>query len=202
MDLNAPLASLLSPLEASAMAVLARADTDFTGRQVARLAGGQNPNGIRLALLRLADTGLVNVRPELHSTRYRANRDHLLWPAIQVALKIETELERRIAMFVEGAGVPGITVAVYGSVARREATAASDLDLLVILPDGMDAGAQDGFNLRLAELVTIWTGNETQVYSLSVSALRSQFHAHDPIVDHWLIDARTIVGSTVRELIS
>lgn len=198
MHLSQPLASMMSSVEAAAVDVLARADTDFTGRQVARLAGARNPNGIRKALLRLAEVGLVIATPEPHSTRYRANREHLLWPAVEAALAARDELEERIAAFASDAS-PGSTVALYGSVARGDATADSDVDLLVVNPDTTTEEVRNRFTADLAGRVERWTGNPVQVYDLSDGRLREQLAARDPIAERWLGEARTVAGRTLAD---
>jgi predicted nucleotidyltransferase len=198
MHLSHPLASLMSPVEAAAIEVLARADTDFTGRQVARLAGASNPNGIRKAMLRLSQSGIVLLTPEPHATRYRANREHLLWPAIELALGARDELERRIALFASHAS-PGSTVAVYGSVARGDSNPDSDVDLLVIHTDDTLSEERDRFALELADRVERWTGNVAQVYDLSDGRFHEQLSAGDPITQRWLAEARTIAGRDISE---
>lgn len=188
----------MTTVEAAAITVLARAQTDYTGRQVARLANAGTPNGIRKALLRLADVGLVEATPEPHATRYQANRGHVLWPAIEIALNAPSEVERRIGEFARTSS-PGSTVAIYGSVARGEADAESDVDILVIHADTKEPGERDNFAVELAARVEQWTGNPAQVYDLTESRLRGQIGARDPIAQRWLAEARTIVGDDVAE---
>lgn len=193
MHLSHPLASLTSPVEAAALEVLARAETDFTGRQVARLAGASNPNGIRKALLRLAHIGIVIATPEPHATRYRANREHVLWPAVDVALAARNELEARISSFATDTS-PASTIALYGSLARGDATADSDVDVLVVHPDTSAREDRDRFAVNLAALIERWTGNPAQVYDLTDARLHEQMALGDPIVQRWLAEARTIAG--------
>ena len=101
MDLSAPLASFMNGLDAVTLRVVARAGANLSGRQIARLAGAGTPANVRLSLLRLVDIGLVTMVPAPHATMYSANRSHILWPAVEIAMSARLELNRRIAAFAE-----------------------------------------------------------------------------------------------------
>ncbi len=86
MDLESPLRTIASPVEAEALRVLAGAETEFTASQVQRLATSGSPFGVRKALTRLAETGLVTAHRHGATQTWSANRRHLLWPAIETAV--------------------------------------------------------------------------------------------------------------------
>lgn len=197
MDLSAPLASFMNGLDAVALRVVARAGAELTGRQVARLAGTGTPANIRLSLLRLVNIGLVISAPAPHATMYSANRSHLLWPAVEVAMNARQELNRRIAAFADASAPEGVTVALYGSVARSDSTTMSDIDLLVVFPDTITLDDRDEFVTGLRDNVELWTGNDAQIYDLTESALARQRLEGDPMVDSWAADGITIVGNSV-----
>lgn len=196
MDLSAPLASFVKGLDAVALRVVARAGTELTGRQIARLAGTGTPANIRLSLLRLADIGLVISAPAPHATMYSANRAHILWPAVEIALNARQELNRRIADFAATSAPEGSTVALYGSVARGDSTPSSDVDLLVIFPDTTGLDIRDEFVTDLRDRVQLWTGNDAQIYDLSDSALTQQRDANDPLIASWATDGIVVFGSS------
>lgn len=196
MELSSPLSSLLGGLDAVALRVVARAGAELTGRQVARLAGTGTPANIRLALLRLVDIGIVVSAPAPHATMYSANRSHILWPAVEIAMDARQELNRRIAAFAEADGPEGVTVAIYGSVARGDATKTSDIDLLAIFTDAVTLDDRDEFVTGLRDNVQLWTGNDAQVYDVTESALNRQRVGRDPIVDSWVADGVIIFGNS------
>lgn len=197
MDLSAPLASFMNGLDAVALRVVARAGTALTGRQVARLAGTGTPANIRLSLLRLVDIGLVISVPAPHATMYSANRAHLLWPAVEVAMNARQELNRRITAFAHASAPEGVTVALYGSVARGDSTTKSDIDLLVVFPDAVALDGRDEFVTVLRDSVQLWTGNDAQVYDVTETALARQREEADPIVDSWVADGIIVFGNSV-----
>ncbi|GAA1219601.1 nucleotidyltransferase domain-containing protein [Rhodoglobus aureus] len=197
MDLSAPLASLMNGLDAVALRVVARAGAELSGRQVARLAGTGTPANIRLSLLRLVNIGLVTSVPAPHATMFSANRSHILWPAVEVAMNARQELNRRIASFAEASTPAGVTVALYGSVARGDSTNTSDVDLLVVFPDATDLDVRDDFVTGLRDSVQLWTGNDAQVYDLTTSALAKQREEGDPMIKSWTADGVVVFGKSI-----
>ena len=194
MDLSAPLASFMSGLDAVALRVVARAGSEITCRQVARIAGIGTPANIRLSLLRLVDIGLVISVPAPHATMYSANRSHILWPAVEIAISARKELNARIATFADANAPEDVVIVLYGSVARGESTKASDIDLLVVFPDTIALESRDEFVTGLRDSVQLWTGNDAQVYDLTESSLMRQQKAGDPIVDSWAADGIVVYG--------
>src|SRR5688572_11646497 len=110
MDLSSPLTSLSRRTDAAALQVLAAAGEPLTGRQVARLANESTPSNIRLALLRLVDVGLVTSAPRQDAVLYTANREHLVWPAIESIISVREELAKRIREMTEKHASYGTTV--------------------------------------------------------------------------------------------
>ena len=200
MDLSAPLASFMNGLDAVALHVVARAGAELTGRQVARLAGTGTPANIRLSLLRLVDIGLVISVPAPHATMFSANRSHILWPAVEVTMNARQELNRRIASFAAISAPEGVTVALYGSVARGDSTNTSDVDLLVVFPDTVTLDARDDFVTGLRDSVQLWTGNDAQVYDLTTSTLTEQREEGNPIIKNWTADGVVVFGNSILDM--
>ena len=197
MDLSAPLASFMNGLDAVALRVVARAGAELTGRQVARVAGIGTPANVRLSLLRLVDIGIVTSVRAPHATLYSANRSHILWPAVEIAMNARQELNRRIATFAGERAFAGVSVALYGSVARGDSTKTSDVDLLVVFPDTVALDDRDDFVTELRDSVHLWTGNDAQIYDLTESALIRQREEGDPIVESWAADGITVFGNSL-----
>lgn len=200
MDLSSPLSSLMNPLEAAALTVLARADAEFTGRRVAQLAGGQRPASIHAALQRLADVGLVVADPQPHATMYRANRAHLLWASVEAGLDARKELRRRLTDYFEARSPEGASLLLYGSLARGESGPDSDLDLAVILPDAVEIDEGEDFTYQLAELIESWTGNVAQINAFRHADIRRHAQSGEPLLASWLREGVLIAGSLPPEL--
>jgi predicted nucleotidyltransferase len=197
MRLVDPLASLLADSQAGALRVLARTDAGMTGRQVARLAGATQHTTTKRALDKLEDIGLVQVERGLQHSVYRANREHVLWPAIELSLGASSELERRITELVGTEYPEAVSVAVFGSVARGTASESSDVDLVVVSGER----PADAFAVRLGDRVRAWTGNDCSVLDFTPEQLRTAVDTDDPIVASLRADAHTLYGSELRELL-
>lgn len=107
------------------------------------------------------------------------------------------ELNRRITAFAHASAPEGVTVALYGSVARGDSTTKSDIDLLVVFPDAVALDGRDEFVTVLRDSVQLWTGNDAQVYDVTETALARQREEADPIVDSWVADGIIVFGNSV-----
>jgi predicted nucleotidyltransferase len=199
MDLEAPLRTIASPVEAEVLRVLAGADTEFTAPQVQRLAATSSPYGVRKALARLAESGLVI--PDRYGTTYtwRANRRHLLWPAIEIAAGARGQLLDRIRDEVQQER--GVSAYLYGSMARHETSPESDVDVLLVFPDDRDTEQIIDFAHELSDNIAAWTGNRGQIYSVTRSGLADMVRRGDSIVTSLRADAIPLVGPELARLL-
>jgi len=194
----------MSAVEGAVLRVLARADTGFSGRQVHALAGVGSTSSVHRALTGLVRVGVVAAEPNPPAIMYRANREHALWPVIELALTARSGVFESIGEFCSD-NVPEevpleshVTVVLYGSVARHESTLDSDIDLFVAFPDGFDADARADFAYRLAEHVERLTGNAAQMYSVERAELAQRIAENDPLVTNVLADGILISGPPLR----
>src|SRR5437879_12329506 len=81
-------------------------------------------------------------------------------PAMLSLLGLDDELRARMADGVAAWQLQPASLVVYGSVARKETTSASDLDVLVVRPDATepDDATWQGQVADLAERLRRWTG--------------------------------------------
>jgi predicted nucleotidyltransferase len=184
MDLGRPLSVITPTVDGDVLAVLARAEVPFTGRQVHQIAGRHSERGIRNALHRLSAQGIVSRERVGSADQYRLNRAHLAAPYVEALARLRDELLRRLAGELQGWMIPAAFAALFGSAARGEMHAGSDIDLLVVRPDGVDA---DEPNWRaqldaVALHVTAWTGNDTRVLEFSVREARAGLAASDGVL--------------------
>ena len=200
MNLSEPLEGLLSQAAAAVLRVLARADTAFSGRQIHSLAGTSSVAGINRALNALIDLGLVMAEPRPPSILYRINREHALWPAVELGLSARQRVFESTAEFCASELPEGLdlSVVVYGSVARHESDAKSDVDLLVVYPDGIDPEFRADYNYQIAVHVERITGNAAQVFSLERADLAQRIAENDPFIVNVLEDGIHIYGTSLR----
>lgn len=201
MEFSRAGAELLGGTEAAALRVLARVHEPVSGREIARRAA-TSPSSTRRVLERLQQAGLVHARVSSHAVLYTANREHVLWGGVQALLTGPARLEEELGRFVADRTREGATLAVFGSVARDEATAASDIDLVLVLPDDIADSDRESLVDDLTELIERRSGNPAQVLSFTRGQLRNMVVHRDPLIDSFTRDARTLTGAPLATLIS
>jgi predicted nucleotidyltransferase len=165
MDFRRPLTVVTPTLDGDVLGALARADAEFSGRELARHVGHGSTEGIRRAADRLVAQGVVSRRPAGAAHLYQLNREHLAAPWIEGLAGLRQQLIDRLRGLLASWDEVPCVVLLFGSVARGQATAASDLDVLVIRRSDCDPES-DSWQAQLAELqrlATAWTGNDTRV---------------------------------------
>jgi predicted nucleotidyltransferase len=198
VDLESPLRTIASPLEAEVLRVLAGADTEFTAPQIQRIALSGSPFGVRKALARLAEAGLVSANRVGTTQTWRANRRHLLWPAVEIAVDARVRLLDEIRKRVQHS--EGLDAYLYGSLARRQSAPDSDIDVLLVFPDSYSPEQIADIAGDLSDNIAAWTGNAAQMFSVTRSELRQLVHEGGSIVRSFDSDAIPIVGPTFSQL--
>jgi len=207
MDLSNPLGSLLPANEARALRVLARLESPISGRQVHALAGEGSYSGMRLALERLCVSGLVEGNPSSSSTNYAINRDHLLWQPIKDILESRSRLFRNIRNHLtnspeDDAEQLTLSVSLYGSVARGDSGAASDVDLAVVYENEMQKAQEQMAVDTLVRQIERWTSSAVQLYDVTRAELAAMARSQDPIINSWVADSVTVMGPSISTLIA
>ena len=203
MNVATPSEAIVPTLDGPVLVALAKIARPATGRQVHQLTGVGSEAGVRNSLNRLVHQGIVRASPAGSAVLYAVNREHLAWPAVQVLAGMRGELLARLRGVLEGWHPRPRTAAVFGSVARGDGNADSDIDLLLIRRRGKDA-EDEMWQAQLSllrEQVTAWTGNTLQVYDISTADLERSISAHDRLITEWRADAITVCGTDLRGLL-
>lgn len=161
MQLQTPFTVVTPTVDGDLLAVLARARQAFTLRDLARMIPSRSYNGLGLAADRLADQGIVDAGRTGNVRTYAFNWEHLAAePIAQLATARARLIDRLVDAFETMPERP-VFAALFGSAARGDMGAGSDIDLLIVHRDGagerMHESASD-----LAHLVTRWTGNDAR----------------------------------------
>ena len=203
MDWNNPLRAVASTVDVDVLQALGRTHTGVTGLQLAQLAGRSYAQ-VSAVVDRLAEQGLVQAEQHGRTYSYRLNRDHVVARAVLDALGAAQRVEQEISHTIESWEVPPISVAIFGSAARREGEATSDVDLLVVRGDNVsDDDLGWAFQTaKLAEQVELLTGNRAQLIDLTLDELLQARQANEPLIDSLRVDARTLAGADLQELLA
>jgi predicted nucleotidyltransferase len=203
MDVSHPIRAVVPTLDGPVLEVLAGTTRPLTGPEIQRLAGVGSPNGVRRVLTRLAEQGIVRANQHSAATFYSANREHLAWPAIEELVGIRRALFERIEHLIAGWEAAPLHASLYGSMARAGGDSGSDIDILLVRPQGIDE-EDPPWAEQIDELrhkVTDWTGNHCHAFQLDLERLAQHVKADDPLVQEWIRDARTLAGASFKALV-
>lgn len=200
MDVSRPFAALAPGVESDVLVALAVSTAQRSGREIARLSG-RSSTGVQHALDRLVDEGLVHRIPAGRAYLYSLNHEHLLAPAVEVMADARWELIRRLRDLFASWKSPILHASLFGSVARGEGNAASDIDVLVVRPKDIDAedGQWRSQLEELADCVLRWTGNQAGIAELSEGDIVAPAD-RPPIFEEVAAEAIDLGGLPLRKL--
>lgn len=204
MDLTSPLRSLIPSLDSAVLEVLARTESGLSASRVSRLATRGSRQGLSLALDRLVEHGLVIAEPANQGFLYRLNRDHVLTGALLLALDARHMVLEQLKGAVEQLEPRPLHVSVFGSFARADGTASSDIDLFVVCEAGQDLH-DEVWQQQLHEMedrVLRWTGNRMEPLVLTPETLATAIRAREPIVNSVLEESICLLGAQFSELVT
>lgn len=166
MDLSDPVGSVIPSAQGPVLEVLAGTHVALSGRAIAALTDGKvSHTRARQVLRDLVSAGLVLQEVAPPAYLYLLNRQHLAAEAICALATMRTRLLAQMRAGVQAWATPARAIWLFGSVARGTSTAASDIDVLVVRPAGVDA--EDLVWLAqlttFAESVQLWTGNRCEL---------------------------------------
>jgi hypothetical protein len=203
MDVSHPIRGIIPTLDAPVLQVLAGTTRGLSGREVHRLAGTGSVRGVQLVLARLVNQGLVQADEHASMTLYTANRAHLAWPAIESLVGLRGQLVERLRETIGAWSIAPLHTSMFGSAARRDGGAGSDIDLLFVrsdvVPEADEAWERQIDALR--DQVLSWTGNRCQALAIDRARLGQHVAAGDPLVGGWLRDEILLAGEPLRSLL-
>ncbi len=202
VDLQHPLRSLVPSLDWAVLEVLAATQSGLGVSQIARLASRGSRKGHAAVLDRLVDHGLVLAEPANQGFIYHFNRDHLLAPAVLVAVGLRAQLLHRLEDEMAQLAPRPVHASVFGSFARGEAGVESDIDILLLASSEPDAAAWDSQIDRLQKRVRLWTGNRCRCLVFSVDRARQLCAEGEPIVANWIEEGLVLTGDPLQRTLT
>jgi len=189
MDFGEPFGGLMPGARGAALAVLLRTGAPLTGRRVHALIADRHSLGaVQQALRDLDRLGLITTEVIGRAGVHRINEGHAaIAPLRALASPIEM-LTRVVEETVQGVEA----VIVFGSVARGDAHADSDVDLVVIAPEAWDGRAE------LQQQIHERLGNDCDVLHLTGDHFKLSSEDREPVVSEILRDGIALVGTMPR----
>lgn len=196
MDFRSPLRVVTPTLDGDVLAVLARSEVALTSGEIHRLLGRGSDEGIRKVLARLSGEGIVTREKAGRAFLYALNREHLAAPWVEGLAALPAQLIERLRQEIERWSVPAKFALLFGSVARGEARAGSDLDLLLIRSASCaedDPRWRDQV-LELERAASAWTGNDARVLEYGEGELAG-LAGKEPVLEEAARESIELVGS-------
>ncbi len=202
MDLSEPASVIAAPGTAAILRVLVHADDVFTIRQLSVLAQVSNSYAAK-SVTRLAGHGLVLVEQRGTASLVRFNREHLAADAISQLVQLRSRLQNLMSAEFSAWRIPPAHASLFGSAARGDGDAQSDLDILLLRTDGVDAEDTEWTDqlFRTGNRLQAATGNFVSWFEVSASDLRRASAANEPIIEDWKRDNATLYGPDVRTVL-
>jgi len=192
MILDRPLLTVSPTVDGDVLAVLARADAEFTAPRIQTLIGRHSVPGVRKALHRLVRQGVVGTERSGRTMRYWLNREHVAANAIVELASLSESVIERIRAAVAEWSVQPVVVSLFGSAARGDMGPDSDIDVFMVRPaDSVDEDAWDDQIAEIERLVSAWTGNDARVLAYRPSELHGR---RDPVLQEIERDGIHIAG--------
>jgi predicted nucleotidyltransferase len=151
----------------------------------------------------LVELGVVERREVPPSSLFRLVPEHV---AARFVLDLATSADRVLDEIGRGARelpVPPVSVVVFGSFARREAVADSDIDLVVVRPQNIDeddevwSSSIDQWRTRVRQL----TGNAVEVLELSTEDAAARLAGRSQLWTEIRRDGRVVHGASLERLL-
>jgi len=169
----------------------------FTGREIARSIG-RNPMTVHQALRQLEVLGVVEAERVGRAKVFRLANDNpwvreVLVPLFEAEARVGAALREEILQAISGQAVSAV---LFGSRARGESRAGSDVDLLIVLAPGADAGA-----VRQAVLeVGLRYGLSIEAICVNVQDLQEWARQASELWEGIQRDGLVIAGADMHEL--
>lgn len=196
MDLRHPEYSILGANRARVLHRLFVLGESASGRYIHELSGNKALQTTQQILDELVSIGMVRVRRVGAANAYRANRDHILWGPVEAILATRARLESSITEILEAAFGERLSGAMlYGSVARGDATAESDIDILAVWDEEVEDDLEAIIVADASDRIARLSGNPAQIIALTRSELDALVEADDPLVQSLRREGRRIAGA-------
>lgn len=201
MDPQNPFRTLAPSVDGDVIQVLARTHAPLTGAKIAVLAE-RSPSQVRVVLQGLERHGIVHSERHGQAYSYALNRDHVLAEAVELIFTAGERFERRVADAIAAWPVEPTGVALFGSFARRDGDADSDVDVLLVRPSNVtdDDEEWNAQRRQLAASIQRWVGNPAQILELGEEELTTAIRRDEPLVENLRRDAVTVFGDMASRL--
>jgi predicted nucleotidyltransferase len=203
MDVSRPYRAVSPGLEGDVLVTLAGTTRPMSGRMIARRAKTGSQEGVRKALARLVESGLVQREESDGVHLHWLNRGHVAAGAVMALAGLRTTLIDRLREEFARWDRQPAHASLFGSAARSDGGPESDLDIFLVRP--RDLPADDPVWHRcLGELpdhVRRLTGNALGLVELDEADLPALLAEAPPVLSELRRDAIDLAGAPLRTVL-
>jgi len=175
---------------------------EHTGRAIGRAVQLSHP-AVHRALRTMAERGMVQAVQHGRAIAYRLNEDHwLVRTGIRPLFDAEGGFLATVGEAVRtAAGVPVRSVLLFGSMARAEADAASDIDLLCLTASSAAAAKAERSLAEAAAALRRQFGRRFSVVVLPAGEFARRYRRRDRLVREIVETGWVIAGDPLSEVL-
>lgn len=201
MDFVRPVEALIPGVQGRILAALARTTAEINLRTVADLAGVSPAQATRV-LSRLVDLGVVNRRDVPPSALFQLARENIAARVVVELAALREITLKELASLAQKLVPRAVNVTLFGSLARGDAGADSDIDMLIVRARGV-AEDDDQWTELLAmftDRVRERTGNPMNIVEVSESEIGQLLRSRRTLWGDVRAEGRTLAGEPLAAL--
>jgi hypothetical protein len=203
MDFSHPIEVVVPGVQGNVLSVLAEVTTDLNLRTIARLAEVSVAQASRV-LPHLVELGLVERREVPPSSQFRLVREHVAAGPLLSLARTRDAMIGEMARIADGLPVAPAAVIVFGSFARGESDAGSDIDTVLVRPADLDE-SDEAWSASVEQwrgTVRRVSGNAVEVLEVGSDEIASHLSSRRQIWRDIRRDGLVVFGATVDELVA
>lgn len=201
MNVAEPSDVVMARTTAAVLRVLAGADTAFSVRQAALIAGVSAPRALEI-VDHAAARGLVLVEQAGRSRMCRLNRDHIAADAIVALVTLRQRMLATLTADIGGWAIEPLHASLFGSAARGDGGPDSDLDVLVVRGDDTPEAAWQEQMYASGQRLERRIGNRVSWFDISRADLDRAVAQEEAVIADWREDGIHLAGQPLRALLS
>jgi hypothetical protein len=201
MDVRHPLESVIPGAQGKALAVLLQTTSELNLRTIARLAGISVAQASRV-LPGLVELGVIERREVPPASLFRLVPDHVITQSLLALANARRQVLDELGRAASRLHPTPSSVIVFGSFARGDGDARSDIDLVVVRPSDVDAD-DPGW---LAEIdrwkgeMGRFAGNTIEALDLGIADIADKLATTTPLWTDIHRDGVVVFGLQLHEL--
>lgn len=201
MDFMRPIEAIVLGAQGRVLAVLAETTAELNLRTIAQLAGISQAQASRL-LPDLVALGVVERREVPPASLFRLVPENVASQALLALAHATDTVLDELGRIAAALPCPPVSVIVFGSFARREAVADSDIDIVVVRPAEVDED-DDAWSASLETWrrhVRRLTGNPVEVLEVSADETAAKLAGRSQVWVDIRRDGRVVHGLGLDQL--